>query len=203
MKGLFDWEETALNRHFRPGARILVAGAGAGREILALYRAGYDADGFDCSPALVSASRDLLAELGAPDRVILCDPDKVPAGDKTYGGVIIGWGTYTHVPSRKSRVAFLEALHQRVQPQSPLLVSFFTELGTEKHERIKRWAAVLGRILLRGRREGYEMGDCIEWGRFIHRFSRDTLEEELGAGGFNVLSFESSGTWGHAVALSE
>lgn len=38
LRGLLDWETFAVNRHFGPGSRILVAAAGAGREVLALRR---------------------------------------------------------------------------------------------------------------------------------------------------------------------
>src|SRR3974377_1134811 len=36
LSGLFDWEVPVIDRYFRRGSRILVAGAGAGREVLAL-----------------------------------------------------------------------------------------------------------------------------------------------------------------------
>jgi hypothetical protein len=47
LSGFFGWEESVLDRFFRRGSRILVAGAGGGREVLALRKAGFDADGFN------------------------------------------------------------------------------------------------------------------------------------------------------------
>lgn len=84
-RGFFDWELRAVNRYFPPGSRVLVAAAGGGREVLALRRAGYQAQGFECNPALVEASRVMFAELGEPDGVTLCPPDQVPAGSAVYG----------------------------------------------------------------------------------------------------------------------
>jgi hypothetical protein len=60
LRGFFDWEASALGRYFRPGSRILVAAAGGGREVLALRRAGYEAEGLECSAALVGAVKPCL-----------------------------------------------------------------------------------------------------------------------------------------------
>jgi hypothetical protein len=55
LRGLFDWERKVAERYFRPGSRILVAAAGGGREVLALRRAGFQAQGFECNPVLLQA----------------------------------------------------------------------------------------------------------------------------------------------------
>jgi len=39
-RGFFDWELVAVQRHFPPASRILVAAAGGEREVLALCCAG-------------------------------------------------------------------------------------------------------------------------------------------------------------------
>ena len=40
--------------------RLLVAGAGGGREVLALYKSGYEVDGFECHPELVALANTML-----------------------------------------------------------------------------------------------------------------------------------------------
>src|SRR6476620_9831721 len=45
-RGFFEWEKAALDRYFAGCKHLLVGGAGGGREVLALLRQGYDADGF-------------------------------------------------------------------------------------------------------------------------------------------------------------
>src|SRR5262249_14907561 len=62
LSGLFNWETSAVNRYFRQGSRILVAAAGAGREVLALRKIGFEAEGFDCSPELVRASEGIFEQ---------------------------------------------------------------------------------------------------------------------------------------------
>src|ERR1700687_1045137 len=51
--GLWLWEREALRRFFPPGGRILVGAAGSGREMIALHRAGYFVQGFECARSLV------------------------------------------------------------------------------------------------------------------------------------------------------
>src|SRR5438105_1665349 len=52
-RGLWDWEQQAISRHFRSCRRLMVVGGGGGREVLALRRLGYEVDGFECDPGLV------------------------------------------------------------------------------------------------------------------------------------------------------
>ncbi len=76
QRGLFDWERAVLDRYFPPGSRILVAAAGGGREILGLRRAGYQAEGFECSPTLLEASQALFDRLGEPRGSLRAHPMK-------------------------------------------------------------------------------------------------------------------------------
>ena len=51
-RGLFDWEKRALETFFAGCRSLLVAGAGGGREVIALRRAGIEAQGFESHPSL-------------------------------------------------------------------------------------------------------------------------------------------------------
>ena len=54
--GLFDWEEDAVRRYFpAPPSRVLVGGAGGGREPFALADKGYVVVAFDPAEPLVRA----------------------------------------------------------------------------------------------------------------------------------------------------
>jgi hypothetical protein len=58
LSGFFSWETPVLERYFRRGSRVLVGAAGAGRELLALHKCGFEADGFECCLPLVRASQE-------------------------------------------------------------------------------------------------------------------------------------------------
>ncbi len=201
QRGLFDWEATALNRYFQPGSRILVAAAGGGREVLALRRAGFQAEGFECSPALVRAGDELFNKLSEPRGVTLCAADEVPAGPFTYDGVIVGWSAYTHIPTRRRRVAFLQGLKQRAVAGSPILISFFPRERSSGYEGLVYAVARVSRVLFRGRKGKSELGDHLGW-CFSRTFTREEVEGELRAAGLRPVHFSEVGE-GHAVGVAE
>ena len=200
-RGLFDWEVPVLERYFPPRSRILVAAAGGGREVRALRRAGFHAEGFECSLSLLRASDALFDQLGEPRGVILCAADEVPAGPAIYNGLIVGWSAYTHIPTRRRRVGFLQGLRQRAFPGSPLLVSFFPREMSSHYENLAYRTACLCRFLFRGRKEPSELGDHLS-GCFSHTFTREEVETEMSAAGFRLVHFSQVGE-GHAVGIAE
>jgi len=203
VSGLFEWESEILGRYFRSSSRVLVAAAGAGREVLALRKAGFDATGFECSLPLVSASQKIFDQLGETNSVTYWPQDSVPPGHGNYDGLILGWGGYTHIPTKERRISFLEGLRRHVPPQSPLVLSFFTRTGDSVYDRATYRTARFCRFFLRGAKQAPELGDRLDWSRFVHRFTRCELEVELKRAGFRVEHYrEESGT-GHAVAISE
>lgn len=204
LSGFAEWETPVVDRRFQGASRVLVAAAGAGREILALRKAGFKADGFECSLPLVRASQTIFDQLGEHEYVISCAPDSVPPGPAIYDGVIVGWSAYTHIPTKLRRIAFLRALRERAIRGAPLLVSFFTRSNGSRYETLVRRAATLSCLLFRRRRRSLEPGDRLEWSRYVHRFTRDELEAELSIAGFRVVHYsEETNSSGHAVGIAE
>jgi hypothetical protein len=202
LSGFFNWETPLLDRYFRRGSRILVAAAGAGREVLALRNTGFDADGFECSLSLVGASEKIFDQLGQPKYVIHCPPDCVPPGSAIYDGLIVGWGGYTHIPTKRRRIAFLQALRGRALPHSPLIVSFFLRNRNSYDSVIFRTAKVC-RLFLPADNETLNLGDHLEWSRYVHRFTRDEIEGELTTAGFRVAHYAEEDGAGQLVGIAE
>ena len=201
QRGLFDWERVVVEQYFQPGSRILVAAAGAGREILALRQAGFQVEGFDCSPTLVQAGDALFDGLGERRGVTLCAAGQVPCGPALYQGLIVGWTGYTHIPTRRRRIAFLEGLRNRAMPGAPVLISFFPRDRSSQYENLNYWIARVSRFLFRGRKEEPEPGDHLGW-CFSHTFTREEVEAELRAAGFRPAYYSELGE-GHAVGIAE
>src|SRR5262245_2427351 len=200
QRGLFDWEAAVLKRYFQPGSRILVAAAGGGREVLALRRVGFRADGFECSTHLVQAANVLFDQLRESRGVSLCAPDEVPDGPAIYEGLLVGWSAYTHIPTRRRRVAFLEGLRARAVKGAPLLMSFFPRDKSPAYENLVHTTALVGRFLFRGRKEDSETGDHLSW-CFSHTFTREEVEAELSAAGFQMVHYSEVGE-GYAVGMA-
>lgn len=196
LRGLFDWESAAVARHFPRGGRVVVTGAGGGRELVWFLQQGYDAVGYEPHPQLVTAGRELLRGRDFDERLHPCDRDRFPTGATPCDAVIVGWCSYMLIPGRSRRVGFLRGARAVLSPGAPLLVSFAVrEPGQMLFHEVARLANVARRLR---RDELVEAGDMLS-PNFIHHFTRDELAAELSAAGFQLETFERE-PYGHAVA---
>lgn len=205
LRGLFDWEEDVVNRHFSGCRRLLLLGAGGGREAISLARMGYEVVGFECNRALVETANRILAREGASGTasVAWLERDAAPDAAERFDGVIVGWSAYMLVFGRRSRIRLLGGLHAQVAADGPLLISFFTRPSDSPRLRsIARVANGIRRVL---RRPLVEIGDDLA-PNYVHRFTAAEVEAELRESGFRLLEFRAEGPGpydsGYAVAHS-
>jgi hypothetical protein len=195
-RGLWGWEQQAISRHFGSRRRLMVVGAGGGREVLALQRLGYEVDGFECDPGLVTRANELLVAEGLVGTMRPCSPDECPHAEGPYDGIVIGWGAYLHIPGKQRRIDFLRGFHRLMSNDSPLLVSFLCRSRQQGRMRVIARVANPIRWLLH--RELVELGDLLD-PHFFHFFTREEIVAELEAAGFQLVEYSEAG-YGHAVA---
>lgn len=194
-RGLFDWEKRVVERSFSECKKLLVAGAGGGREVIALRKLGFDVAGFESHPGFVRFANGLLEREGLVPDIRLAPWDHCPKIDGEYDGVIVGWGAYMHIRGREGRVRFLRELRDMVVMGSPILLSFYT---TSENSRHFRWVAWIGGVVARVLgREPVHVGDSLV-PNYTHFFTKKRLESELMDGGFEPITFETV-EYGHAV----
>ena len=133
---LFPWEERVVERFFPPPpARVLVGGAGSGREPFALAERGYEVVAFDPSPALAA---HMAARAGDDGRIQVFRasyedlPTLSPAsGDRSgpnltemppFDASVIGWGSYSHLRTTEQRIHTFRAFGTATT--GPVVVSF-------------------------------------------------------------------------------
>jgi hypothetical protein len=215
-RGLWPFEERAVTRFFpAPPARILVPGAGTGREMLALLARDYQVEGIEPTERMVElADRELLAR-GAPPlrRMTLQQWVRQPAG--RYDAILTGWAMWTHILHHDDRVAALRAFRQ-VCPAGPLLLSFDRAEPYNDHAERHLEAQPLhpppqGRVaritrtwLRRGllRLPPLERGTGFRGGLYIHWVAESELAEEGGLAGYRVAYYERDGSrYPHAVLI--
>jgi len=189
-RGLFSWEDSAVQRHFVGCQHLLVTPAGGGREVLALRRLGFAADGFECNPLLAKHANELLERCGFPGNIRTAPRDWVPPAEAGYDGVIVGWISYTHVKGRDRRIELLRQLRSRCCIGSPILLSYYRRRGVGLAFRATRMAASLPTTLLR--RQAVELGDVLD-PNFQHYFTDYEIRTELDAGGFRCLDIGFDG----------
>ena len=138
-KYLFPWEEQVIDKFFPPPpARILVGGAGGGREVFALASRGYEVVAFEPSRALVESMFNMVVSEGMNIKVFRAGYDDLPhlspakPGDSmanledmsTFDAAIVGWGSFSHLTSKESRVRALKAFAKATK--GPIVVSFLS-----------------------------------------------------------------------------
>jgi hypothetical protein len=141
QSGLFPWEQRMIDApSFPRKGHILIGAAGAGRELMALLSRGYSVTAFDPCATFVESALPLVRDKPAE---ILCGSyeDLIGAteGKQTrlsgllkkpaFDGVILGWGSLSHVLPAASRRALFRAL-RTVAPNGPVLASFVVRHDT-------------------------------------------------------------------------
>lgn len=194
-QGLFEWERKVLADHFPPSGPIVVTSAGAGREVIGLLKEGYDAVGYEPNAGLVESGAALLAARGHAGTLHQSGRDRYPEGAPACESIMVGWGSYTNMRPRASRVAFLRTVREHSPQGGRVLLSYMGRRpGDEEHERIARRAATVRRLL---RRDPPEIGDALQ-PNFVHRFTEAEVHEEIREAGFDIV-FSSPGPYPHAV----
>ena len=195
--GLATWEAAAIEAHFPAGGRVIVTGAGAGRELVGLLERGFEPLGFEPNEQLAAAGVALLAASGHGECLRVSRRDEFPRAAPAADAVIVGWGSYGLIPGRRRRIAFLRGARERLSPNAPLLVSFFERPPTRYFAVVHRIAGPLRRLR---RTEPTELGDAL-MPNYAHYFSRDEIESELAEGGFRLTHIVSK-PYAHAIARS-
>jgi len=189
LSPLWPWEENAFRQFLPLHANVLVAGAGGGREMIALAKAGHEVIGFDASNDLVVACRENLRRAGVSATIMDAAPGQVPSGLGVHDALVIGRGVYHHIPHRNRRMDFLRACRAHIETGSPLFVGdFLTRAEEQRSSRPVR----------------FERGDLVG-SAFFHKFTRDEIVAELDQSGFDLVEFrvtpfEDGGGLAHAIA---
>lgn len=207
---LFPWEEKAIDRFFpKPPAHVLVGGAGGGREAFALIRLGYRVTAFEPSAEL---ARSLAVRAHEVDGLAVYRGryEDLPHLEGTSGNegtelaalqpidaVLSGWGSFSHLRTRESRIAALEALARTTD--GPILVSFLGTYDERRHPTSLRGRVRHTLPRLRGR----DVGDVFSvYIGFYHRTNEQEVEDLAAAAGLEVVyrNFDARDTnWQHVV----
>lgn len=158
-RGLFDWERQALARPEWPrSGRLLLGGAGGGRELLALAARGYVVRAFEPIPSFAEAcARECRLTPGAScragsyaDLVEAVREGRGPLAallaEAPFDAVLLGWGSLAHV-TEPGRVDEVLAAARALAPRGPVFTSFYTgdAVGTAPG-RVRWLGRALGRL---------------------------------------------------------
>jgi hypothetical protein len=191
----FPFEEKVVTEFFPgPPARLLIGGAGGGREAFALAKRGYRIVAFEPTAGLVAelvlerGSLPIEVRKGAYEDLELLFPSE------HYDAAIFGWGSFSHLRSEEDRLA---ALRQYARlTDGPVLVSFLA-LKAEPTQRLARFQRMLPRRTGRDPQDVFAMSIGL-----YHPVDEGEVRRLAERAGMRVLhlNFDTRETsWPHAV----
>jgi SAM-dependent methyltransferase len=206
-QGLWPWEASAHDNHLKGYERVLVAGAGGGREVIALARLGHEVTAFDFSTYLTEACRRNLLRAGCSAHVLDAPPNGLPNGLDMYDALWIGRGFYHHIPGRMRRISFLEECRKSLVPGASIFMSDFFTRATHSsfHKRTQFIANICRQVRLEG--EKIDLGDWLSI-CYQHAFTAEEIEQEFLSAGLNldifaVTPFSADSHLAHVVGHRE
>jgi hypothetical protein len=198
---VFPWEREAVERFFPPPpARVLVGGAGSGREAIWLRGLGYQVAAFEPAPALAR-----LLELRCPrEQMLACETagyEDLVAGipairrHAPYAAVVLGWGSLSHVADSRVRRDLFERVRS-LSPEGPVLLSWIPPKPSGPRRETLR--ALLRRLGLREKTHNDSYQAHLG---FVHSFDQAELEDLVRGTGYAIARFDALDP--HAVLIPE
>ena len=216
-RGLFDWERRAITEPpFPPAGRILLGGAGGGRELVQLCRMGFDVVAFEPSGQLCEGARRAVSSSPNSAVVRASYRDLVTAAqehtgplaahvlDASFDAVLFGWTSFDYVFTELDRQDLLCATRM-IAPKAPLLLSF-SMLRDAENGRLDRLRPGIRRVCaLLGSPSARHPGDVFwPWVGFIHLTSQGELEAAAAGSGYRILYFRPfSALYPHALLMPQ
>ena len=205
--GLFRWEQEAITSGIFPGrGRILLGGAGGGREMLGLTELGYRVVAFEPADALVRGALALCKDTNTCQivRADYADLVRASRGEASplaqalqtpFDGIILGWGSFSHVLDAAERLDVLRALRS-VAPAAPVLVSYLRRSSSDvdrPRALLRKWFARLGCRYRAVPGDGF-----MPWAGFYYAMTTDELSSVADAAGYAIALSEVQ-PYAHAI----
>lgn len=185
--GLTDGEKTLLEKLPAGRGRMLLLGAGGGREAVSFGRMGFDITGVDFIPELLEKAKANARAEGISLTGFVQEISQLDVPEGSYDVVWLSVGMYSSVPTRKSRVAMLRKIRLALRPGGYFVCQFMCGRETEFSPRWETLRKAFAWLTLGNFR--YEKGDRLASNiEFGHYFAGpEELESEFREGGFAVL----------------
>lgn len=188
---LEPWEREVADRYALAQGRLLVLGAGMGREAMALTRRGLSVVGLDTDGTALRMAVESARRLGVAIRFLQADFARLPFRQASFDYALLASTMYSAIPGRVERQRWLRDLSRILSPGGLAVLSVLTE--REPRGRLKSLLDVLNRwvVMLPGTNPAYQPGDTCAGGHFLHAFqSQQELQAELEETGITIRELD-------------
>jgi SAM-dependent methyltransferase len=190
--GLSPAEQLFYSRFLRHKDRILLAGCGTGRDLIALQLLGYDVTGLEPVPEVVELARQHLARRGLSALVQTGLIQNAELGGR-YNAVIFSNGCYSLLQGSAVRIATLSRVAEHLAPAGRVIVSYHP---ASRQSRFGRWLTQTA-AWLSGGDWVPEPGDTFARDLFVpgliryhHSFDPSEFARECEAAGLTLVADE-------------
>ncbi|MGQ0809741.1 MAG: class I SAM-dependent methyltransferase [Nitrospiraceae bacterium] len=177
---LDQWEQHALDRHRIERGRILVLGAGVGREAVALARRGLSVTGIDVNHVALRTARRVASTAHVQAQFIQADFLRLPCRPRSFDYVMLSGIMYSAIPGRELRQAWVRDLIASLPSRGLAILNFM--IDQRSSTRTQRLSGILTAVIMRlpGANRTFQMGDTCAQAHFLHAFQNEQeLRQEL------------------------
>lgn len=189
-QGLLEWEFDVTDRLATPGASVLIAGCGSGRELFVYLARGCRVTGIDPAPQALGLARTLLDKRGLAAELIdgFIDDVEVPG---RFDVVLFGWYCYSQIPEAARRIRTLQRVVTMLNPGGRICLNY--DQMPRPNPLVISAARIAG--ALAGSDWRLEPGDVVDWRwrdgqpyfNFTHAFVPEEIERETAAAGLRIV----------------
>ncbi len=190
LKGLFSWEQKIADQFVSASKKVVIIGAGGGREAFALVKLGCEVRAFEADEKMVKYARDYIRNKKLDIRFDNLPVNRIP--DVPCQVFWMGWGVYTHLMGLEERVKLLKEIKTKISDDGIIIISYWvTKDYHVRFNAINRFAKKINRRKL-------EFGEYFKNGMWAKYYSSDEIIEECRLAGLHAI-YISEEEYGHAV----
>jgi SAM-dependent methyltransferase len=204
LSGLMPWERLLFGRFLKPEDRILVVGCGTGRDLIALLKLGYRAEGLDVVADAITLARQMLEREGL-SAALYTGPVEAVTLPGSFDAIIFSWCCYGYIPQADTRIGVLRKVKAHLNPGGRVLISY-----SPADRPPRPLSIVFARFAARLTRSDWhpELGDRFgatardrQAIHYQHEFWEGELEKEARSAGLTVV-FHERPNLGTAVLMA-
>ncbi len=189
-KGLFQWEMDIAKYSPIKDAKIVVIGAGGGRECWALNELGFNVSGYEPDSKMVEYAKRFILEKQLPIKYTELPANAIP--NEKCDLFWFGWGVYTHIFGRDKRVDMLLEAKSVIPTNGYIIISYWIENRSDK--KLNRLRKTINRF----NRRNVESGESFKQGLWGKQFTKEQIKEEANLAKLKIIHI-SEKEYGHAI----
>jgi len=184
--GLDPDETVLLEKIPIKGGKLLLLGAGGGREAIYLAKKGFEVTGVDFSEGMVESALENAQKRGLTISGLVQEISQLDVSDSSYDIVWLSTAMYSSIPTRRRRLMMLRRISKALKPRGYFICQFHWDARMNVSLKGEFIRGVVSFLTLGNLR--YEKGDML-WHNleFIHAFSSEKdLRSEFEEAQFKV-----------------